>query len=334
MSLVESWPSTEMRSNERLTQTPSSRSAVSACERRVGLHEAEHRREAGLDHPRALGLGADRAPCPTAARRRASAASRTRPWWRSRARTRRRRPAPARRGRRASRAGRRPSASARRSRRSTATATCSSCTPAAIAAAPCMRAASSRPRLPVAAFALPELTTTARSASSRQRVWHSSTGAASTPERVKRAALTVPGSEQTSSPRSGSPDGLIPAAHAGGAEAGGQPAARDARSTRAGRLDPARGERLTQALALVAPEHHVEVLHRLRGGALPQVVDRREDEDPARARRRCARRCGSSWSRAPRARRAGRAAAPPTARARTRRRRAPSPRPRRGRARR
>ena len=30
MSLVESWPSTEMRSNERLTHTPSSRSAVSA----------------------------------------------------------------------------------------------------------------------------------------------------------------------------------------------------------------------------------------------------------------------------------------------------------------
>ena len=31
MSLVESWPSTEMRSNERLTHTPSSRSAVSAA---------------------------------------------------------------------------------------------------------------------------------------------------------------------------------------------------------------------------------------------------------------------------------------------------------------
>ena len=31
MSLVESWPSTEMRSKERLTHTPSSRSAVSAC---------------------------------------------------------------------------------------------------------------------------------------------------------------------------------------------------------------------------------------------------------------------------------------------------------------
>ena len=58
MSLVESWPSTEMRSNERLTHTPSSRSAVSGCERRVGLDEAEHRREGRRDHPGALGLRA------------------------------------------------------------------------------------------------------------------------------------------------------------------------------------------------------------------------------------------------------------------------------------
>ena len=56
MSLVESCPSTETRSNERATHTPSSRSAVSARQRRVGLDEAEHRRERGRDHPRALGL--------------------------------------------------------------------------------------------------------------------------------------------------------------------------------------------------------------------------------------------------------------------------------------
>ena len=103
-----------------------------------------------------------------------------------------------------------------------ATATRSSWTPDAIAAAPCIRAASSSPRFPVAAFALPEFTTTARIASSRQRAWHSSTGAASTPERVKRAALTVSGSEQTSSARSGSPDGLMPA----GTPAARKPAAR------------------------------------------------------------------------------------------------------------
>ena len=70
-----------------------------------------------------------------------------------------------------------------------ATATWSSRTPAAIEAAPCMRAASSSPRRPVAALALPALATTTRIASSRQRSCVSSTGAASTPERVKRAAL-------------------------------------------------------------------------------------------------------------------------------------------------
>jgi hypothetical protein len=65
-----------------------------------------------------------------------------------------------------------------------ATATRSSRTPEAIAAAPCMRAASSMPRRPVAALALPELTTTVRMASWRQRSCVSSTGAASTPDRV------------------------------------------------------------------------------------------------------------------------------------------------------
>ena len=58
VSLVESWPSTEMRSNERLRQTPSSRSAVSRRQRGVGLHEAQHRREGRRDHPGALGLRA------------------------------------------------------------------------------------------------------------------------------------------------------------------------------------------------------------------------------------------------------------------------------------
>ena len=74
-----------------------------------------------------------------------------------------------------------------------ATATWSSRTPPAIAAAPCMRAASSKPRRPVAALALPELATITRIASSRARSWVSTTGAASTPERVKRAALTQSG---------------------------------------------------------------------------------------------------------------------------------------------
>ena len=93
-----------------------------------------------------------------------------------------------------------------------ATATTCGSSPSAIPAAPCMRAASSTPRRPVAALALPELATTARSESSAQRSWHRITGAASTPERVKRAALTVPGVSETSRPRSVPPLGLRPAA--------------------------------------------------------------------------------------------------------------------------
>jgi hypothetical protein len=93
-----------------------------------------------------------------------------------------------------------------------ATATRSGSTPAAIAAAPCILAASSRPRPPVAAFALPELATTARRASSFARSCVSSTGAASTPERVKRAALVVAGASETSRPTSVPPLGLMPAA--------------------------------------------------------------------------------------------------------------------------
>ena len=73
VSFVESWPSTEMRSKERLTVTPSSRSAVSGVERRVGLHEAQHRREVRRDHARALRLGAQRAPCPTGSLTRSAA---------------------------------------------------------------------------------------------------------------------------------------------------------------------------------------------------------------------------------------------------------------------
>ena len=75
-----------------------------------------------------------------------------------------------------------------------ATATRPSGAPATIAAGALHlgRVVEARTR-PVAALALPELTTTARSAPSSQRSVQSSTGAASTPERVKRAALVVLG---------------------------------------------------------------------------------------------------------------------------------------------
>ena len=91
------------------------------------------------------------------------------------------------------------------------TATRSAATPPANAAAPCIFVAASSPRRPVAALALPELATTARKPSSRQRSCVSSTGAASTPDRVKRAALVASTRSHTSRPTSGLPLGLIPA---------------------------------------------------------------------------------------------------------------------------
>ena len=111
-----------------------------------------------------------------------------------------------------------------------ATATWSSRTPATIAPAPCIRAASSSPRRPVAALALPEFATTARIAAIRQRSCVSSTGAASTPERVKRAALVVSGASQTSRPTSVPPLGLMPAATPAARKPTGRPPAGSSRT--------------------------------------------------------------------------------------------------------
>ena len=91
-----------------------------------------------------------------------------------------------------------------------ATATAPSGQRLASAAAPCILAAFSNPGRPVAAFALPELTTIARTPFSVTRSRHSSTGADCVPEAVNRAALVVAGALETSSPTSGWPLGLIP----------------------------------------------------------------------------------------------------------------------------
>ena len=165
-----------------------------------------------------------------------------------------------------------------------ATATWSACTPPAMAAAPCILAASSIPRPPVAAFALPELATTTRSASSRERSRVTSTGAASTPERVKRAALVVVGRVGDEQADVGPAAGLDARRHARGAEAGRQ-AAGGVLAHPFGHLDPARGEEGAHSSPTVSShvEHQVEVLDRLRRGALPQVVDGGEDEDLLRA---------------------------------------------------
>ena len=58
MSLVLIWPSTVMRSKDRSTAFRRSRFRV--LEDRVGLDEAEHRGETGLDHAGAFGLGGER----------------------------------------------------------------------------------------------------------------------------------------------------------------------------------------------------------------------------------------------------------------------------------
>ena len=169
MSFVESWPSTEMRSNERLTQTPSSRSAVSGCRaasvctkhsivakpgwiipaplacavsRTVpdGSCDLEHAR---LANASVVQIAAAKSSAPS---RRSSPCARARPriiaW---------------------------PS-SCTPMTPVDATATWSSRTPPTIAAAPCtLRGLLEAEVRPVAAFALPELAATARIASSRVR---------------------------------------------------------------------------------------------------------------------------------------------------------------------
>ena len=59
----------------------------------------------------------------------------------------------------------------------------------------------------------------------RQRSWVSRTGAASTPERVNRAALTPSERSHTSSPTSSFPLSLIPAAPAAARKPCGRPPA-------------------------------------------------------------------------------------------------------------
>ena len=88
--------------------------------------------------------------------------------------------------------------------------------------------------------------------------------------------------------------GLSPPATPGGAEARRQPALGTLADV-LGPLDPARAEEAvahSSPVGLVEAEHQVQVLHGLRRRALPEVVDRGEDEDPAgRARR------GATWMR-------------------------------------
>ena len=72
VSLVESWPSTEMRSNERLTQTPVSRSIVSAsARRRSARSRTSWRGAAGSSRPPSPGRPGARGPPPSSTSRQA-----------------------------------------------------------------------------------------------------------------------------------------------------------------------------------------------------------------------------------------------------------------------
>ena len=157
-----------------------------------------------------------------------------------------------------------------------------------------IRSASARPCAPVATFALPLETTTARAVPlAARRSRHSSTGAPAARLRVNTPAA-VAGPSATTSATSGRPGGLDPA--------------RRARRPEAARVGDAYGHRPSrgQAGALVEAEHQVGVLDRLAGGALDEVVERGGDDRGARARGRLnaatatafepARRCGAGIS--------------------------------------
>ena len=138
------------------------------------------------------------------------------------------------------------------------------------------------PGRPVAALALPELTTTARNAPSRSARVQSSTGAASAPERGEAGGAGGLGRVAHHQPDVGRAAGLDPGRRRRRPKAAGRPSRSNSRRGRA-RSTHGWRRRLTDALPLGPPEHQVEVLHRLRGRALPQVVDGREHDHAAGA---------------------------------------------------
>jgi hypothetical protein len=224
VSLVDSCPSTLTRSNERLTVTPSSRSQVSGDSAASLCTKHSSVAKPGEIIPAPLAWAVSRTEPPdseTSRHARLANASVVRIASAKSA-------SPSGASERAAPAMPRITACIGSGTPITpveATATWASETPATIAPAPCILAALSRPGRPVAAFALPEFTTTARRSSIWLRWVVSRTGAASVPELVKRAALTVRSARQTSSPRSRAPLGLIPDATPAARNPCGSPAA-------------------------------------------------------------------------------------------------------------
>ena len=98
-------------------------------------------------------------------------------------------------------------------------------------------------------------------------------------ELVKTAAETGCSASHTSSPTSGSPLGFSPAATPAARKPCGQARVGGQLAHVPGALHPARSEHAhEQPPRLRQAEHQVEVLQRLRGGALPEVVDGREGQ--------------------------------------------------------
>ena len=212
MSLVESCPSTLTRSNERLTVTPSRRSHVSGDSAASVCTKHSSVAKSGEIIPAPLAWALSRTVPASSATSRLACLSSASVVRIARAKS----VSPS--GRSACVAATMPCMTAPMGSGTPITpvdATAialSSPTPLASAAAPCILAAFSNPGRPVAALALPALTTMPRIPSSVQRSRQSSTGADWVPERVKRAALVVAGAPDMSSPRSRSPLGLIPQA--------------------------------------------------------------------------------------------------------------------------
>ena len=290
MSLVDSWPSTEMRSNERLTQTPSSRSAVSADSAASVCTKHSSVAKAGEIIPAPLACAHSRTVPDGRSTSRLARFSNASVVWIASAKS----ASPS--GRSSGRARARPLTTARESSGTPitpveATATWSaSARPAASAAGALHLGRVVEPAPAGGGVGVAGVDHHARRASSRQRSRVTSTGAASTPERVKRAALVVSAASETSSPTSGAPLGLIPAATPAARKPAGQPAGGELASRGAPRPSARRRTALLTAdpLSFGPAEHQVEVLHRLRRGALPQVVDRREDEHLPVRSSRCA----------------------------------------------
>ena len=291
-SLVESWPSTEIRSNERSTAASSRRSSVCASTRSVGLDEAEHRGERRRDHPRALRLGAE------PHRRRPTATPRGSRTWATVGRedrvgevvgTRRQRP-------QGGGDALRPPGPRSRPWPITpveATATRSRGTPSPSAAAADIASATARPSSP---WRRSRCRCSRRPLCSRERPARCDTitGAATSALRVNRAAETASSASQASRPTSSSPDALIPhatpaARNPAGSSAGlssrtpagARPSGSEKRPSVAARP---RGRAHPSPSASSRSEHQVQVLHRLAGRALPEVVDRAEHQRASRAR--------------------------------------------------